>query len=113
MAACVRKYTLEFFTLLNAKGKKELIEWYMKEGLIALSYECPKCNDRHDVTWSATKGFLRNRTSHAEGMFTRVRPLPCRINMQHSHDHSLSDETFKAFLKSVVTLYSPLRKDQQ
>ncbi|GFV15871.1 hypothetical protein TNCV_988541 [Trichonephila clavipes] len=38
----------------------------MKEGLIASSYECPKCNDRHDVTWSAIKRFLRNRTSHAE-----------------------------------------------
>ncbi|GFV66090.1 hypothetical protein TNCV_2891601 [Trichonephila clavipes] len=38
----------------------------MKEGLIASSYECPKCNDRHDVTWSAIKRFLRNRTSQAE-----------------------------------------------
>ncbi|GFX11610.1 hypothetical protein TNCV_5141851 [Trichonephila clavipes] len=38
----------------------------MKEGLIASSYECPKCNDRHDVTWSAMKRFLRNCTSHAE-----------------------------------------------
>ncbi|GFU77822.1 uncharacterized protein TNCV_1138301 [Trichonephila clavipes] len=54
---------------LIAKCKKELIEWCMKEGLIASSYECPKCNDRHDVTWSAIKRFLRNRTSHAECMF--------------------------------------------
>ncbi|GFV06751.1 uncharacterized protein TNCV_1611641 [Trichonephila clavipes] len=44
MAACVSEYTLEVFTLLNAKGKKELIEWCMKEGLIASNYECPKCN---------------------------------------------------------------------
>ncbi|GFX81503.1 uncharacterized protein TNCV_4509091 [Trichonephila clavipes] len=50
-------------------GKKELIEWCMKEGLIASSYECPKCNDRHDVTWSAIKRFLRNCTNHAECMF--------------------------------------------
>ncbi|GFV68718.1 brkDBD domain-containing protein [Trichonephila clavipes] len=70
MAARVREYTLEFFTWLNAKGKKELIEWCMKEGLIASSYECPKCNDRHDVTWSAIKRFLRNRTSHAEADLT-------------------------------------------
>ncbi|GFW96351.1 uncharacterized protein TNCV_1823841 [Trichonephila clavipes] len=49
--------------------KKELIEWCMKEGLIASSYECPKCNDQHDVTWSAIKHFLRNRASHAECMF--------------------------------------------
>ncbi|PRD28479.1 UNVERIFIED_CONTAM: hypothetical protein NCL1_32257 [Trichonephila clavipes] len=54
----------QFFTLLNAKGKKELIKWCMKEGLIASSYECPKCNDRHDITWSAIKRFLQNRTSH-------------------------------------------------
>ncbi|GFV77451.1 uncharacterized protein TNCV_1069801 [Trichonephila clavipes] len=48
--------------LKNLLGKKELIEWCMKEGLIASSYECPKCNDRHDVTWSAIKHFLRNCT---------------------------------------------------
>ncbi|GFV06559.1 hypothetical protein TNCV_2948811 [Trichonephila clavipes] len=41
LAACVQKYTLESSTLLNAKGKKELIEWCMKEGLSASSYECP------------------------------------------------------------------------
>ncbi|GFY08770.1 mitotic-spindle organizing protein 2A [Trichonephila clavipes] len=46
MAALVTEYTLEFFTLLNARGKKELIEWCMKEGLIASSYECPKCNEQ-------------------------------------------------------------------
>ncbi|GFV23124.1 uncharacterized protein TNCV_1709941 [Trichonephila clavipes] len=46
MAAFVSEYTLEFFMLLNARGKKELIEWCMKEGLIASSYECPKCNKR-------------------------------------------------------------------
>ncbi|GFX29962.1 transposable element Tc3 transposase [Trichonephila clavipes] len=45
MAALVSEYTLEFFTLLNARGKKELIEWCMKEGLIASSYECPKCDE--------------------------------------------------------------------
>ncbi|GFS53064.1 retrovirus-related Pol polyprotein from transposon TNT 1-94 [Trichonephila clavipes] len=69
LVACVRESTLEFFTLLNAKGKKELIEWCMKEGLIASSYECPKCNDQHDETWSAIKRFLRNRASYAECMF--------------------------------------------
>ncbi|GFW97809.1 uncharacterized protein TNCV_1425721 [Trichonephila clavipes] len=57
------------FSLPRFKGKKELIEWCMKEGLIASSYECPKCNDRHDMTWSVIKRFLRNRTSHAECMF--------------------------------------------
>ncbi|GFU02183.1 uncharacterized protein TNCV_533861 [Trichonephila clavipes] len=46
MAALVSEYTLEFFTLLNARSKKELIEWCMKEGLIASSYECPKCNEQ-------------------------------------------------------------------
>ncbi|GFV97722.1 uncharacterized protein TNCV_2313081 [Trichonephila clavipes] len=46
MAALVSEYTLEYFTLLDARGKKELIEWCMKEGLIASSYECPKCNEQ-------------------------------------------------------------------
>ncbi|GFU27521.1 uncharacterized protein TNCV_282551 [Trichonephila clavipes] len=46
MAALVSEYMLEFFMLLNARGKKELIEWCMKEGLIASSYECPKCNEQ-------------------------------------------------------------------
>ncbi|GFS98797.1 uncharacterized protein TNCV_754051 [Trichonephila clavipes] len=46
MAALVSEYTLEFLTLLNARGKKELIEWCMKEGLIASSYECAKCNEQ-------------------------------------------------------------------
>ncbi|GFS99598.1 uncharacterized protein TNCV_167241 [Trichonephila clavipes] len=56
-------------TKLTSFGKKELIEWCMKEGLIASSYECPKCNDQHDVTWSAIKRFLRNRASHGKCMF--------------------------------------------
>ncbi|GFS76366.1 uncharacterized protein TNCV_1620101 [Trichonephila clavipes] len=46
MAALVSEYTLELFTLLNARSKKELIEWCMKEGLIASSYECPECNEQ-------------------------------------------------------------------
>ncbi|GFV99955.1 uncharacterized protein TNCV_3567461 [Trichonephila clavipes] len=46
MDALVSEYTLEFFMLLNARGKKELIEWCMEEGLIASSYECPKCNEQ-------------------------------------------------------------------
>ncbi|GFX70601.1 uncharacterized protein TNCV_875751 [Trichonephila clavipes] len=46
MAALVSEYTLEFFRLLKARSKKELIEWCMKEGLIASSYECPKCNEQ-------------------------------------------------------------------
>ncbi|GFW40469.1 uncharacterized protein TNCV_1020261 [Trichonephila clavipes] len=46
MAALVSEYMLEFFTLLNARSKKELIEWCMKEGSIASSYECPKCNEQ-------------------------------------------------------------------
>ncbi|GFV39775.1 zinc finger CCHC domain-containing protein 8 [Trichonephila clavipes] len=63
----------------------------MKEGLIALSYECPQCNDQHDVTWSAMERFLRNRTSHAKGM---LRP---QIIVQQMHcfnclgDHHLKD----------------------
>ncbi|GFX60541.1 flattop-like protein, partial [Trichonephila clavipes] len=81
----------------------------MKEGLIASSYECPKCNDQHDVTWSAIKRFLRNHASHTECMFDHY--LAEKI-WRRSHDHSLSNETFKTFLKSVVTLSPPLGKDQ-
>ncbi|GFX92178.1 uncharacterized protein TNCV_1740981 [Trichonephila clavipes] len=33
-------------TVKESKSKKELIEWCMKEGLIASSYECPKCNEQ-------------------------------------------------------------------
>ncbi|PRD37048.1 UNVERIFIED_CONTAM: hypothetical protein NCL1_06807 [Trichonephila clavipes] len=106
MVVCMSEYTLEFFTLLSAKGKKELTEWCMKVGLIASSYESPKCNDRHDVTRSAIKHFLRNSTSHAEGMFDHYLT---EYIWWCSHDHLLSDEIFK----SVVTLYPPLGKDQQ
>ncbi|GFY19917.1 mitotic-spindle organizing protein 2A [Trichonephila clavipes] len=219
MAALVSEYTLEFFTLLNARGKKELIEWCMKEGLIASSYECPNCNEQMRLnerksvvldgfewrcrkkvcmnavvnesvkiggvnviveideskfgkmkygkgkpvdgkwvfggiergtnrcffrvverrtkeellcvikewvlpgnpdtgahtnsiegTWSAIKRFLRNHTSHAEGMFDHYLE---EYLWRRSRDHSLSDETFRDFLKAVITLYPPLGKDQQ
>ncbi|GFU34880.1 transposable element Tcb1 transposase [Trichonephila clavipes] len=89
--------------------KKELIEWCMKKGMIASSYECPKCNDQPDVTQSAIERFLRNRTSHADCMFDHYFT---EYIWQRSNDHSLSDETFNAVLKSV-TLYSPIGKDPQ
>ncbi|GFU49407.1 uncharacterized protein TNCV_2162041 [Trichonephila clavipes] len=77
MAALVSEYTLEFFTLLNARGKKELIEWCMKEGLIASSYECPKYNEQMGLNerksvvldgfeWRCRKS-LRERWSVARG----------------------------------------------
>ncbi|GFS76357.1 uncharacterized protein TNCV_1620031 [Trichonephila clavipes] len=141
MAALVSEYMLEFFMLLNARGKKELIEWCMKEGLIASSYECPKCNEQmglnerksvvlmdlngdvekkgvntHYVCRSIRKNswfsnsklignikrFLRNHTSHVEGMFDHYL---AEYLWRRSRDHSLSDETFQNFLKAVVTLY--------
>ncbi|GFX23091.1 mitotic-spindle organizing protein 2A [Trichonephila clavipes] len=52
-------------------------------------------------TWSAIKRCLRNHTSHAEGMFDHYL---AEYIWRRSRDHSLSDETFKDFLKSVVTL---------
>ncbi|GFY27241.1 hypothetical protein TNCV_2068621 [Trichonephila clavipes] len=36
----------------------------MKEGFIASTYECPKCDER--MRLYERKSFLRNRTSHAE-----------------------------------------------
>ncbi|GFX31298.1 uncharacterized protein TNCV_2061171 [Trichonephila clavipes] len=68
MAALVSEYTLEFFTLLNARGKKELIEWCMK-GLIASSYECPKCNEqmglneRKSVVWDGFEWRCRKKAT--------------------------------------------------
>ncbi|GFX64144.1 mitotic-spindle organizing protein 2A [Trichonephila clavipes] len=49
-------------------------------------------------TWLAIKRFLRNHTSHAEGMFDHYL---AQYIWRWSLDHSLSDETFKHFLKSV------------
>ncbi|GFU43551.1 DDE_Tnp_IS1595 domain-containing protein [Trichonephila clavipes] len=60
-------------------------------------------------TWSAIKRFLRNHTSHAEGMFDHYL---AEYLWRRSRDHSLSDETFE-ILKAVITLYPPLGKDQQ
>ncbi|GFS68586.1 hypothetical protein TNCV_4584911 [Trichonephila clavipes] len=58
---------------------------------------------------AAIKRFLRNRTSHAECMFDHYF---AEYIWQRSRDHLLSDETFNAFLKSVM-LYPPIGEDQQ
>ncbi|GFV25271.1 uncharacterized protein TNCV_3726431 [Trichonephila clavipes] len=111
MAALDSEYTLEFFMLLDARGKKELIEWCMKEGLIASSYECPKCNEQMGL--NERKSVVLNgdvEKSHAEGMFDHYL---AEYLWRRSRDHSLSDETFQNFLKAVVTLYPPFGKDQQ
>ncbi|GFS60133.1 hypothetical protein TNCV_2826551 [Trichonephila clavipes] len=48
------------------RGKKELIEWCMK-GLIASSYECPKCNEqmglneRTSVVWDGFEWRCRKK----------------------------------------------------
>lgn len=36
------KYSEKFFTMLPTLGKKAVLEWYMKYGLIGSSYPCPK-----------------------------------------------------------------------
>ncbi|PRD28611.1 UNVERIFIED_CONTAM: hypothetical protein NCL1_31841 [Trichonephila clavipes] len=56
------------------------------EGLIASSYEYPKCNGRHDVTLWAIKRLLRNRSSHAEGMFATI-PLQKKYGGAHTIIH--------------------------
>lgn len=43
MNKCISK-----FTLLNAGGQKEMIEWCMNAGLIASSYECPKQQQKNN-----------------------------------------------------------------
>ncbi|GFV32225.1 uncharacterized protein TNCV_1675131 [Trichonephila clavipes] len=43
---CMQKYdeySERFFAMLPVFGKKAVLEWCMKEGLIASSYVCPKC----------------------------------------------------------------------
>ncbi|GFW92138.1 uncharacterized protein TNCV_3540241 [Trichonephila clavipes] len=35
--------TTGFFVLLGEQGKKAILDWVMKEGLILPRYECPKC----------------------------------------------------------------------
>ncbi|GFU89400.1 hypothetical protein TNCV_1783821 [Trichonephila clavipes] len=82
----------------------------MKEGLIVSSYECPKCNDQHDVTRSAIKRFLRNCASHAECI--------CSTNTsqnKYGGVHTiirLAMRSLRLFLKSAVALTLPLGKDQ-
>ncbi|GFV35591.1 uncharacterized protein TNCV_3473621 [Trichonephila clavipes] len=55
------------------------------EGLIASSYECPKCNDRHDVIWSAIKRFLRN---HTLPLKTRRVGQRCTLNLSRAETSS-------------------------
>ena len=35
--------SIAFFTFFELLGKKAILEWYMKEGLIAKRAEYPKC----------------------------------------------------------------------
>ncbi|GFX62067.1 uncharacterized protein TNCV_2227931 [Trichonephila clavipes] len=50
---CTRKSTMNilksFFALLPVRGKKAVLEWCMKEGLIGSSYQCPKCGKRTEL----------------------------------------------------------------
>ncbi|GFU05150.1 uncharacterized protein TNCV_574971 [Trichonephila clavipes] len=89
MAALVSEYTLEFFTLLNARGKKELIEWCMKEGLIASSYECPKCNEqmglneRKSVVLDGFEWRCRKKRSGFSGLDSAAGLIHCQSRAQY------------------------------
>ncbi|GFT88405.1 uncharacterized protein TNCV_1294291 [Trichonephila clavipes] len=73
---CMQKYdeySERFFALLPVFGKKAVLEWCMKEGLIASSYVCPKCGKpmelRERTGKSVNDGFewmCRNRSSVKE-----------------------------------------------
>ncbi|GFU38829.1 mitotic-spindle organizing protein 2A [Trichonephila clavipes] len=73
---CMQKYdeySERFFALLPVFGKKAVLEWCMKEGLIASSYICPKCGKpmelRERTGKSLNDGFewlCRNRSSVKE-----------------------------------------------
>ncbi|GFV88256.1 mitotic-spindle organizing protein 2A [Trichonephila clavipes] len=113
-----------FFELLNDGRKEELLcaikEWVLPESTIVSdcwkAYKClsdegfKHLEVNHSVcfkdpdtgahtnpiegTWSAIKRFLRNHTSHAEGMFDYYL---AEYLWRRSRDHSLSDETFQNF----------------
>ncbi|GFX49903.1 transposable element Tcb2 transposase [Trichonephila clavipes] len=85
-------------------------EGQKKEISIASNYECPKCNER--------MGLYERKSAVLDGFEWRWRMgmfdhFLAEYKWRCSHCHSLSDEAFKAFLKSAVTLYPPLGKDQQ
>ncbi|GFV50282.1 uncharacterized protein TNCV_621921 [Trichonephila clavipes] len=81
MAALVSEYTLEFFTL-NARGKKELIEWCMKEGLIASSYECPKCNEQMGLNERKSVVLDGFEWRCRKKVFVMFRRKPTRIDLK-------------------------------
>ncbi|GFU18327.1 intraflagellar transport protein 81 homolog [Trichonephila clavipes] len=99
-----------YFVCRSVRKGKELTEWCMKEGLIASSYECPKCNEKMGLyKWKSVvlEGFewicrkkganthaVRNHTSHAESMSDHYL---AEYIWRRSHAYLLSDETFKAF----------------
>ncbi|GFX79426.1 uncharacterized protein K02A2.6 [Trichonephila clavipes] len=124
MAALVSEYTLEFFTLLDARGKKELIhtQWCMKEGLIASSYECPKCNEQMGLNerksvvldgfeWRCRKkGTMEQRTAD---MFRQNQDLIRALQIRDdSHSHKVTvqfekfdveNENFDSFIERFET----------
>ncbi|GFV18613.1 hypothetical protein TNCV_2872452 [Trichonephila clavipes] len=60
--------------MLPVLGKKAVLEWCMKEGLIGLSYVCPKCGKSME---------LRERTGGGGGLYAR-RPVVCvPLTRQH------------------------------
>ncbi|GFT68412.1 transposon Ty3-I Gag-Pol polyprotein [Trichonephila clavipes] len=95
-----------------------MTEWFMKEGLIALNYECPKCNEQMGLyerqsailvgfEWRCQMGIFNHYfAEYTSGNLADKRTpvlkhalyspdLAQRI-WQRSHGHSLSDEDFKA-----------------
>ncbi|GFS94131.1 hypothetical protein TNCV_3786061 [Trichonephila clavipes] len=65
-----------------------------KEGLIALNYECSKCNERmglYERKSAVLDGFERR---FQMGMFDHYL---AGYLWPRSHDYSLNDEAFKAF----------------
>ncbi|GFX60676.1 uncharacterized protein TNCV_4917261 [Trichonephila clavipes] len=101
MAALVSEYTLEFLTLLNARGKKELIEWCMK-GLIALSYECPKCNEQ--------MGLNERKSVVLDGFEWR-----CRKKGVDMHDvcRSIRKNSWFSYKENVISQTASTRKTEK
>ena len=62
-----REYSEDFFVLLPCFGKRAVLEWFMKEGMIASKRVCPVCGcdmqlkERERDEWMVLNCCVRNR----------------------------------------------------
>lgn len=56
----INKYSIGYFSILPVMGKKAVLEWCMKEGMIASTHKCPKCGSQMSLKTrqDRTDGFM-------------------------------------------------------